>query len=93
VRARRGGDGRRLLRGAGHARGRRCGARRVGVRVGAREARDAAIGGDGEDLRGGREQREGRPIEGVALVWDTVRAKARTKARVKVRVGLRSGLG
>ena len=93
MRARRGGDGRRLLRGAGHARGRRCGARRVGVRVGAREARDAAIGGDGEDLRGGREQREGRPIESVALLrGGRVRVKARIKARVRARVGLRPGL-
>ena len=92
MRARRGGRGRRLLHGAGHARGRRRGARRVGGRVGACEARDPAIGGDGEDLRGGREQREGRPIEGVALVRVSDRVKARIKARVKVRVGLRSGL-
>ena len=92
MRARRGGRGRRLLRGAGHARGRRRGARRVGGRVGACKARDPAVGGDGEDLRGGREQREGRPIEGVALVRVSDRVKARIKARVKVRVGLRSGL-
>ena len=93
MRARRGGGGRRLLRGAaGHARGRRRGARRVGVRVGAREARDPAVGGDGEDLRGGGEQREGRPIEGVTLLRVRVRVKVRMKARVKVRVGLRPGL-
>jgi len=84
VRARRGGGGRRLLRGAGHARGRRRGARRVGGRVGAREARDPAVGGDGEDLRGGGEQREGRPIEGVALL--RVRVRVRVKARMKARV-------
>ena len=93
VRARRGGGDRRLLRGAaGHARRRRRGARRVGVCVGAREARDPAVGGDGEDLRGGGEQREGRPIEGVALLRVIrVRFKVRMKARVRVRVGLRPG--
>jgi len=53
------------------------------VRVGAREARDPAVGGDCEDLRGGGEQHEGRPIEGVALLRVRVRVKARIKARVR----------